>query len=136
MRSIRDHFEQRRAEFRRYSSGALRDDEIEAMFRLAPDEQAGLILGRIPLDTEAAVQVFERVVLGAQGSAVIERYSYFLVVAGKGDLRGYELDPTHDPASHRHDETHRRSPCEQITLKSAVEDFWGVLAEIREAEPT
>lgn len=136
MRSIRDHFEQRRAEFRRYSSGALRDDEIEAMFRLAPDGQAGLILGRIPLDAEAAVQVFERVVLDVQGGAVIERYSYFLVVAGKGELRGFELDPTHDPASHRHDETHRRSPCEQITLKEAVEDFWGVLAEIREADST
>lgn len=136
MRSIRDHFEQRRAEFRRYSSGALRDDEIEAMCKLAPDGQAGLILGRIPLDTEAAVQVFERVVLDVRGGAVIERYSYFLVVTGKGELRGYELDPTHDPASHRHDETHRRSPCEQITLKGAVEDFWGILAEVREAGST
>lgn len=75
MRSIRDHFEQRRAEFRRYSSGALHDDEIEAMFRLAPDGQAGLILGRIPLDAEAAIQVFERVVLDVQDGAVIERYS-------------------------------------------------------------
>lgn len=104
------------------------------MFRLAPDEQAGLILGRIPLDAEAAVQVFERIVRDAQGGAVIERYSYFLVVAGKGELRGYELDPTHDPASHRHDETHRRSPCKQITLKDAAEDFWAVLADVREAE--
>ena len=80
--------------------------------------------------------MFERIVLDARGSAIVERYSYFLVLTGRGELRGYELDPTHDPAAHRHDESHQQSPCEQITLKGAVEDFWGVLAAAREADST
>jgi hypothetical protein len=131
VRSIRNHFERRRAEFRRYSSDALSDDAIDAMFRLAPDERAGLIIGRLPLDSEASIQIFERVVLDRRGQAVVERYSYFLILDGKGELRGYELDPSHDPASHRHDEQHRRSPSPQITLRAAMEDFWALLTEMR-----
>lgn len=133
MRSIRDHFERRRAEFRRYSSEALSDEAIDPMFRLAPDERAGLIIGRLPLDPEASVQIFERIVLDRRGRPVVERYSYFLVLAGRGERRGYELDPSHDPASHRHDEHHQRSLSPQITLRTAIEDFWTLLTEIRDA---
>jgi hypothetical protein len=129
MRQIAEHFDRRREEFRRYSSGVLTDSDLDAMyFRLSPDGRAGIISARIPLRAGADVHVFERVVVNDKGDVAIVRYSYFLVVE-REEIRGYELDPTHDPAVHRHVEGHRREPCERMTLRSAVEDFWTILAE-------
>ena len=129
MRQIAQHFDRRREEFKRYSSGALTDADLDAMyFRLSPDGRAGIISGRIPLTEAADVHVFEHVVLNDRGRVEIVRYSYFLVV-GRKEIRGYELDPSHDPAVHRHVEGHRRTPWERMTLRSAVEDFWTILTE-------
>ena len=73
--------------------------------RLAPDERAGLIIRRLPLDTEASVQIFGRVVLDRRGRAVVERYAYFLVLDGKGGRRGRERAPGDQPRGEdrRHD---------------------------------
>jgi hypothetical protein len=70
MRQIAQHFDRRREEFKRYSSGALTDADLDAMyFRLSPDGRAGIISGRIPLTEAADVHVFEHVVLTTEGGS-------------------------------------------------------------------
>ncbi len=100
------------------------------MFSLGADERAGLISGRIPIGPTASVQVFERVLLEPTGRPTVERYSYYLIVAGIGEVRGFDHDPTHDPATHVHDSQHRRSPSERVSLKEAMTVFWKVSADL------
>lgn len=104
------------------------------MFSASPDGQSGLITGALPLDEGAYVHVFERCELVGHRPHRT-RYSYFLIVAGRGEVRGYERDPTHNPAEHRHLEDHTREPWPTVSFQEAAEDFWDLLSGIRETAP-
>ena len=64
------------------------------------------------------------------------QYSYYLIEFDLGEVRGYDLDPTHSPSTHRHiGSGHTRQPFERIELEAAIADFWDVLTDIRIQEP-
>jgi hypothetical protein len=87
--------------------------------------QRGRLLGRLYLREDAFIQIHELV--RVQGSGIHrEKYAYYLFVDGQ-EVGGYERDPTHDPALHRHCSRHRphaREPAERVTFKEAVGLAW------------
>src|SRR4051812_38288808 len=87
----------------------------------------GRIWGRILLTDRTFLQVSERVEVSG-GSARRTEYAYFLVIDG-AEVWGYERDPTHDPAVHKHDRTHARAPCEPVSFKRALEMAWESASE-------
>lgn len=133
MDHIVDYFERLRGEFRRYSSGMLTDRDMDSMFAARRGGQWGLVSGPIPLEEDAYVSVVERVEL-QDGRPVRLRYSYYLIVEGRGEVRGYERDPSHGPEFHRHYEDHRKEPCDEVSLGQAIEEFWDVLTDLKAHE--
>jgi hypothetical protein len=131
--SLWEYFEQKRAEFRRLSLGAS-NAELDDMFStdLASGDRSGRIDGVLYLDQGAYVAVLERVHLTDDGRPHRIRYAYFLIVDGVGEIVGYERDPTHDPAEHRHLPGHARQPWPAVSFVEAVTDFWNRLATLRE----
>src|SRR5437899_12779093 len=98
MRQIAEHFDRRREEFRRYSSGVLPDAELDAMyFRLSPDGRAGILSGRIPLTERADVHVFERVVLNNRGHVEIVRTRTSSSSSEKRSAATSSIPPTIQP---------------------------------------
>lgn len=98
------------------------------MLVVASDGAAGLVTGRFPIGNDAFVNIFERVVVNeAKGRAEVLEYSYYLVVGGR-EVRGYDLDSSHDPAAHRHVENHAREPWGKMSLREAVEEFWAIVS--------
>ena len=63
-------------------------------------------MGRILVSDRTFVHVSERVEVCGAGIHRTD-YAYYLIIDG-GDVWGYERDPTHDPAVHRHDRDHNR----------------------------
>jgi hypothetical protein len=130
VRTIADFFEERRTALRRYGGGALTDADIDAMLLMAPDSQVGILSGVIPLEHEARAHIFERVQLTRDEAVTIVQYSYYLIRNGN-ELRGYDLDPRHDPASHMHDQNHGRTPHDRVTLEQAIRAFWDILSALQ-----
>jgi hypothetical protein len=57
----------------------------------------------------------------------VVKYSYRLIVDG-AHACGYDKDPTHDPAVHKHTgRDERRAPAEEITLEEALKRAWTYL---------
>jgi hypothetical protein len=53
-----------------------------------------------------------------------EDYAYYLIVDG-GEVWGYERDPWHEPAVHRHvGADHAREEAEAVSLVWALEEAW------------
>lgn len=53
-----------------------------------------------------------------------EEYAYYCTSEGE-ELWGYERDPTHDPAVHRHTGLgHKREPWEPVSFREAAELAW------------
>ena len=130
-----EYFERRRREFKRYSSGVLTDRELDGMFGMAADGRAALVFANVPLDDRAFVAIRERLVVSAVDLVEIIEYSYYLVDLDAGEVRGYDLDPSHTPPAHRHvGSDHRREPCGRVTLRQAIEDFWDQLDDLRSQE--
>jgi hypothetical protein len=121
------YFDDRQREARELS-GALR------YFSYAEEEgsgaQRGRLLGRIDLSDRAYVQFHE--VVRVEGSGITrEKYAYFLVV-DEEEIGGYERDPTHDPAVHKHcsaREKHERFESEPVSFKDAVAHAWRYVSD-------
>jgi hypothetical protein len=132
---IFDYFEHKRADFKRFSSGQMTDSDVDHRIAfVATGDNRGFVDGPFPLDEGAYVSVFERVRIVDRRYARRLRYSYYLIIDGVGEKRGYELDPTHSPALHRHLEDHSKESWPAVSLREAVEDFWDVLTQHREGE--
>lgn len=81
--------------------------------------------GHVHLADDAYVQIHELVVVEG-GNIHREKYAYFLTVDGE-EIGGYERDPTHDPAEHRHCSAHthhERLPAASISFKAAITEAW------------
>ena len=90
--------------------------------------QRGRLLGRAWLNDEAFVEVHE-VVQVVDNHITREKYAYFLCI-GSDEIGGYERDPTHDPAEHRHcshREEHESAPAEAVSFRQAIEEAWQYL---------
>jgi hypothetical protein len=83
------------------------------------------LLGRVDLRDDAFVQVHEVIQLDPVHRI---KYAYYLFVDGR-EIGGYERDPVHEPAEHRHC-THRDGhisggePAETVSFKRAIELAW------------
>lgn len=80
------------------------------------------------MDDRASIQVHE--IVEVQGESVHrEKYAYFLVVDDE-EIGGYERDPNHTPAEHRHCGQHQPGgkPYSAVSFKDAVRDAWDWLA--------
>jgi hypothetical protein len=118
-----DYFDRREGECKECSLG------LDVAFPLYCAEaegsvgKSGIFYGRLILGERTYVSVFE--VLGAHGSTIRrERYSYYLVIDDR-EVWGYDLDPEHNPATHRHEGTsHKRYPASSITFKEMAKLAW------------
>jgi hypothetical protein len=126
-RDVWEYFEQKQTE---YTKLGLR---LEGEFRAleGSNDQRGMILGVLHLSERARVHVHE-IVLADPHRIRRLRYSYFLVVDGHGEILGYERDPTHEPAEHRHLSDHTNEAWPRVTFREAIEDFWNVLSTMHE----
>jgi Family of unknown function (DUF6516) len=132
MDHIYDYFEQLRPKYKTLSSGGVSDADLDVMFQARRDGQGGLIDAILHLDENAFIHVFERVEL-VDGRPHRLRYSYYLIVDG-AERRGYDRDPTHEPAEHRHGEGHEMEPWEAVSFDEVAEEFWDILSQIRSEE--
>jgi hypothetical protein len=90
----------------------------------AGNDQRGRLLGAAHMDEHASIQVHEIVVV--QGESVHrEKYAYYLVV-DEEEIGGYERDPIHAVAEHRHCGEHEPggTPWGAISFKDAVAEAW------------
>jgi hypothetical protein len=120
---------------------ADREREIRALSAHSPDLHAaeeegsdgkrGRILARVWLNDAAFVQCHE--VIRVEGEHITrEKYAYYLCLDGQ-EIGGYERDPTHDPAAHKHcsdREEHERLPGPTVSFKQAVEEAWDYVSGI------
>src|SRR5437773_88204 len=100
------------------------------------DGQRGRIFGSLWLDSErpAFLAVSELVVV--RGNHVHrEEYAYFLVIDGV-EIFGYERDPSHEPAVHRHTAGHSsREPAEPTAFRDVAELAWKEVADRARTTP-
>lgn len=98
------------------------------------DGQRGRLLGGVHLADNAYVHMHEIVVI--EGNNIHrEKYAYFLTVDGK-EIGGYERDPTHNPAEHRHCSArahHERLPAAPISFKDAIIEAWECVSRTAES---
>lgn len=88
-----------------------------------PDHLCAMVDARIRLTDNAIVDVIERVVVRG-GGVHRERYAYFLAIDNE-EVGGYERDPTHTPAEHRHcGKDHVREDHPAISFKEALMQAW------------
>lgn len=80
----------------------------------------------LPLAADAFAEIFELIGLDAVGRPGVVRYAYWLV-AGEGPILGYDLDPSHDPASHWHIEGGPGEPCAPVRLEEALREFQEII---------
>jgi hypothetical protein len=89
----------------------------------------GASSGRLPFPgfPDAYLWVHEVIVMISESRGHRERYAYFLILPS-GQLWGYERDPTHNPAVHRHDATHAMFPADVVSFKHVCHLAWETLA--------
>lgn len=100
-------------------------DIIRISAEKGSDAQRGRLLARAWLNDRAFLEVHELVCV-IDGRITRERYAYFLCIDGV-EIGGYERDPTHSPAEHKHCShrgEHRRSAAPAISFKKAAEEAW------------
>jgi hypothetical protein len=97
------------------------------------NDQRGRVWGRIGVTERTFLSVSERVEV--RGAAIHRTdYAYYLIIDGT-DIWGYERDPTHDLAVHRHDRDHNRYPCDPISFKDALTKAWETASDEDSWEP-
>jgi hypothetical protein len=82
----------------------------------------GRMFTRLGLSERSFLQVNERVVI-EDGLKHRIAYAYYLI-SDEAEVWGYERDPTHTPADHRHDSGHDSYPCEPVSFWWAAERSW------------
>ena len=88
------------------------------------NDQRGRLLGAAYMDERSYIAVHE--IVAIEGEHVHrEKYAYFLIVDGD-EVGGYERDPIHTPAEHRHCGEHEPggTPYHTVSFKQAVSDAW------------
>jgi hypothetical protein len=116
-----EYFEQRKDEIAKF--GLTLDDGFLFVEEDGSNGQRGRLWGRVIVNDRTFLQVSERVELLTESGIHRTDYAYYLIVDGD-EIWGYERDPTHDPAVHRHDRDHNRYPCDPISFKDAMEKAW------------
>ena len=129
-----DYFDRREGECRECSLGLETAFPSYCAQAQGSGGARGIFYGRLILSERAYLSVFE--VLGTRGSTIHrERYSYYLVIDGN-EIWGYDLDPEHNPATHRHEGTsHKRFPASSITFKAMVKLAWQTSSAYEELHP-
>jgi hypothetical protein len=126
-----DYFWQKEREFSDLSLTPDREfDDLFAEER-GSNGQRGRIFGNLNLDSpvEAFLAVSKLVVV-EENHVHREEYAYYLVVRGD-EIWGYERDPTHTPAVHRHTEGHQeRFEAEPISFKEVTEMAWKYVSDV------
>jgi hypothetical protein len=126
-----EYFERKKAEVEDF--GLSLDDQFLLAEEEGSEGQRGRVWGRIGFTERTFLQVSERVRVEASGVHRVD-YAYYLIVDGE-EVWGYERDPTHDPAVHRHDRDHNRYPCDPISFKAALEKGWQTASDEDSWEP-
>jgi hypothetical protein len=95
----------------------------------AGNDQRGRLLGAAHLDEHASIHVHEVVVVEGENVHRV-KYAYYLVVDDE-EIGGYERDPTHPVAEHRHCGEHEPGgrPWQTVSFKEAASDAWEWLSE-------
>ena len=119
-----EYFLQRENEINALSLGLEKDFSDYCTAEAGTDDQRGKFLGNLILGENAFVSVSETVVVAEQGQIHREEYGYFLVIEGE-EIWGYERDPSHNPAVHRHSLGHTRHDADPISFRDAIEQAWG-----------
>lgn len=124
---------QREKELRALS---VHSPDIAAAEEDGSDGQRGRLVARVWLNDDAFVEVHELVrVVGERITR--EKYAYFLCINGE-EIGGYERDPTHEPAEHKHcshREDHERLPGPTVSFKQAVKEAWEYVSSIFLEDP-
>lgn len=115
-----EYFAQREREFDEMSVDGR---DVGFYEEAGSDGRRGRVIGHVYFNDEAYLEIQERVEI--QGSSVHRTdYGYFFIVGGE-EVWGYERDPTHEPAVHRHTFGHEeRHEAESISFKRACELGW------------
>jgi hypothetical protein len=124
-----EYFAQREREFAGLSVAP--DPRITEMFaeEAGSNGMRGRIFGTVFLAENAYLAISEKVVV--RGNHIHrEEYGYFLVV-DDAEVWGYERDPSHEPAVHRHigPDHSRHDNAEPISFKKVVQLAWDDLSE-------
>jgi hypothetical protein len=127
-----EYFESKRREISE-ASLSFEDDEFLFVAEAGSGGQRGRVWGRIGFTERTFLQVSELVVVTGSGIHR-EEYAYYLVIDG-AEVWGYERDPSHDPAVHKHDRNHKSEPCEPISFKQALELAWETTSDEDSWEP-
>ncbi len=116
-----EYFETKRREISDRSA-SLDDGFLFAEFT-GSDGQRGRVWGRAIINDRAFLQIGETVVVEGSGISR-EDYAYYLII-DEVEVWGYERDPSHDPAVHRHvGGEHQRGPADRVTLVWALDKAW------------
>ena len=120
-----EYFERKKREVEEF--GLTLEDDFLFAAEEASGDQRGRVFGRVRVTDRTFLAVNERVEVAASTVHRTE-YAYYLVIDG-AEVWGYERDPTHDPAVHRHDRHHERFPADPISFKRALEMAWETAAD-------
>ena len=119
------YLEERRRECQEVSVAEDPRQPLVMAVEAGSDGQRGRLLGHVHLADDAYVQIHETIVV--EGDNIHrQKYAYFLTVEGE-EVGGYERDPTHNPAEHRHCSAHahhERLPAASISFKAAITEAW------------
>lgn len=125
------YFEQKRREVA--AGGLTLEDGFQFFETKGSNGRGGRVFGRIPINDRAFLQVNERVEVRDSGIHRIS-YAYYLVIDEQEEW-GYERDPSHDLAVHRHDRDHNMNPCEPVAFVAALKMAWETAAQADCWEP-
>jgi hypothetical protein len=115
---IHEYFARREAEMK--ALGVVPD--IDAPFA-ALHEHQGRMFTRVGLSERSFLSINELVVIHGGGVKHRVTYSYYLIT-DEAEVWGYDRDPTHSPAEHRHGPGHHRFECDSVSFRWAVEEAW------------
>lgn len=125
-----EYFQTRDRELRECS--LYRHDDA-ALYHAERDDQRGKILGLVYFNgypETVCLAISEDV--SVKGSGITRRrYAYYLVI-DTNEIGGYERDPSHNPAVHKHcsgRKKHERSPSRVVSFKEAAEEAWRYVSE-------
>ncbi len=115
-----DYFKRREREFAEMSVDGRR---VEFYEEEGSDGQRGRLIGDVYFNEDVYLAIHERIeVVGS----TVERteYAYYLIMGG-AEYWGYELDPTHEPALHRHTYGHHESyEADAVSFKQVCDMAW------------
>lgn len=125
-----EYFQTRDREIRECS--LYRHDDV-VLYAAEPGDRQGKVFGTVFFNgypETVYLAISEDVIV--RGSGITRpRYAYFLVIDGS-EIGGYERDPRHNPALHKHcsgRKEHERSPSHAMSFKDAAEEAWRYVSE-------